>query len=176
MCVGLALVVAVLGVLAGCDSEPVVATKKPIAFCEHQTATVRGTAPFVAVCGDGRKQECLLAVGLSGARAICPFPPHAFLVEANVFALAKLRADGRFLEVRELLPKEKVCVGAEAGNVRVTTLTTSDRQTIADFVKGRGGTMLDDESCGKCEFTVQVTKPIVDELSRRGEVRSIRPL
>ena len=164
------LVVAAV-VIAGCGRESAPAVKTIL--CECQTPTVRGTAPFVAVCGDAPKYECLLAVSECGARAIAPFPPGAILVEANADSLARMRKDGRIREVRELRPEEKSGPVEDGMAARVVVLAEFDLKRMSDFVRASGGMLMDDADCGKLEFAARLPRKLVDELARHGEVRAI---
>ena len=158
-------------VIAGCGRESAPAVKTILG--EHQTPTVRGTAPFVAVCGDAPKYECLLAVSECGARAITPFPPDAILVEANADSLARMRKNGRFREIRELRPEEKSGPGEDGMAARVVVLTEFDLKRMSDFVRANGGALMDDADCGKLEFAARLSRKLADELARHGEVRAI---
>ena len=161
-----------MAVIAGCGRESAPAAKT--IFCEHQTPTVRGTAPFVAVCGDAPKYACLLAASECGARAIAPFPADAILVEANADSLARMRKDGRFREVRELRPEEKFGPGEDVQAARVAVLAEFDLKRMSDFVRAHGGTLMDGADCGKLEFAARLPRQLVEELARHGEVRAIR--
>ena len=158
-------------VIAGCgrESAPAAGT----ILCEYQTPTVRGTAPFVAVCGDAPKYDCLLAASECGARAIAPFPPDALLVEANADSLARMRKDGRFREVRELRPEEKSGPGEDGLTARVVVLAEFDLKRMSDFVRANGGTLMDDADCGKLEFAARLPRKLAEALARHGEVRAI---
>ena len=159
-------------VIAGCGRESAPAAKAVL--FEHQTPTVRGTAAFVVVCGDAPKYDCLLAASECGARAIAPYPPDAILIDANADSLARMRKDGRFREVRELRPEEKLAPGADDLVARVVVLAEFDLKRMSDFVRANGGTLIDDADCGKLEFAARLPRKLAEALARQGEVRAIR--
>ena len=162
---------------AGCGASESPKPDRPAAekFCVLQTPTKRMSAPYVAVCGEASRQDCLLAVAKSGARAVCPIPPKSFLVEATAAHLEKLRSDGHFSDVRELRPEEKVAEGFVSGIARITVLTEADRLRMTAFVEDHGGGLVASDDCRRTEFCAKLTVELVKALSAKGEVRRIRP-
>lgn len=144
-----------------------------LSLCAKQTATARGTAPFVVACAAGKKIECMTAVKTFGGRVIGPWRADALLVELNAVALARVKADGRFTAATELDPSEKVQAGFAGGEATVVALTEADVTRMTAFVEDNGGEILRAGPCSRTAFRARVPAELLVQLVKRGEIRWI---
>ena len=144
-----------------------------LSLCTKQTATARGTAPFVVACAAGKKIECMTAVKTFGGRVIGPWRADALLVELNAVALARVKADGRFTAATELDPSEKVQTGFAGGEATVVALTEADVTRMTAFVEDNGGEILRAGPCSRTAFRARVPAELLVQLVKRGEIRWI---
>lgn len=144
-------------------------------FCEHQSQTIRGTAPYVVACGSVPKIDCLKTVAGCGARVIGSVSTNELLIETSVYALAKIYTNACFAAVREWLPRDKVASGFVAGEATVTALTAADKEQLTTFLKEREVMATDDPDGGRTTFRAKLPSALVKELAAKGEVRYIAP-
>lgn len=168
--------VALTAVLAGCKPkvQPAVA-RSGLRFCEHQTQTKRGTAPYVVTCGKMPKVDCLKIVAGSGARVVGSVSDRELLIETDVHALAKIYTNDCFAAVRECLPADKVAQGFAAGEATVTALSVADKERMVTFLEEKGVPAMDDLEGGRTVFRAKLTAALVKALAAKGEVRRIAP-
>ena len=116
----------------------------------NQTATVRGTKPYVLTCEGHFNKSLRRAAEALGAKTVEVLSRNSLLVEADAAAVARLRADRRFSVEREFLPSDKIAPaladkiagGAGAVEVAVVTLSADDHRRVQDRVVARGGEIL----------------------------------
>ena len=145
----------------------------------NQTPSVRQTLPYVLVSKEPVDKTLRLAAEAAGARVIGPYPPQAFLVEADALALRRLAADSRFVAATELLPGDKVderltaeiCGGATSVETTVVALAPADKAALRTLVASQGGEELKGCLCGSDSFRARLPAALVEALSKRGEVR-----
>ena len=145
----------------------------------NQTATVRGTKPYVLTCAQGFSKPMRLAAEALGLRAVDVLSRNSLLVEADEQSLAKVRADGRFAVETEFRPSDKIApalaaqiaAGAGAVDVTVVTLSSDDHRRVQDRVVARGGEILTgcfNEGDG---FRARMSASLVSELASFGDIR-----
>ena len=145
----------------------------------NQTATVRGTKPYVLTCEQGFTRPLRLAAEALGARTVGVLSRRSLLVEADGAALSRLAADGRFSVEREFLPSakvspalaEQIAGGREAVDVSLVTLAPDDRQLVKDRVIARGGEILKGCFDEGSIFRARLPATLVAELAACGDVR-----
>ena len=158
----------------------VAALAAPVAGpASNQTATVRGTKPYVLTCGKGFGKSLRLAVESTGARTVGQLTRKSLLVEADAAALARLRTDGRFAVERELLPSDKIApdlaailaAGADSVEVALLTLSPADHRLVEGRVVARGGEILKGCFNEGDSFRARLPAALVAELASCGDVR-----
>ena len=158
----------------------VAALAAPVAgSASNQTATVRGTKPYVLTCGKGFGKSLRLAVESTGARTVGQLTRKSLLVEADAAALARLRTDGRFAVERELLPADKIApdlaaelaAGADSVEVALLTLSPDDHRLVENRVVARGGEILKGCFNEGDSFRARLPAALVAELASCGDVR-----
>ena len=145
----------------------------------NQTATVRGTKPYVLTCARGFNKSMRLAAESLGVRTVSVLSRKSLLVEADAAALSRVAADGRFTVETEFLPSEKlspalaakIAGGAGAVDVTVTTLTPADHRLVQDRVVARGGEILTGCFNEGTTFRARMPAALVSELASCGDVR-----
>ena len=145
----------------------------------NQTASVRGTRPYVVMTAAPSDKTLRLAAEAAGVRVIGPYPPQAFLVECDEPSLRRLAKDARFAGATEFLPVDKVDPqlrqtldgGASAVDVTVVALAPSDKALLDAVVAAGGGERLKGCLCGKDSFKARLPASLVGELAKRGDVR-----
>ena len=151
----------------------------PVQPSSNQTATVRGTKPYVLTCEGGFDKPLRLAAEASGVRTVGVLSPCALLVEADAAAIARVRADRRFTVEREFRPSEKIepalaariAAGADAVEVSVVTLSPDDHRRVQDRVVARGGEILTGCFNEGTTFKARMSAALVSELASFGDVR-----
>ena len=151
----------------------------PKAFAELQAPSARRTVPYVVISERPVSKEVRARASACGARVLGFMPVNALVVEAGEKALKRLADDSCFAAAYELAPQDKVqaavrgkAAGAATVDVTVVPLMVTDVPLLADFVKGRGGAVIP-EADGRPVLRVRVPSALVDDLSRRGDVRWI---
>ena len=145
----------------------------------NQTPSVRNTLPYVLVTKEPVDKTLRLAAEAAGARVIGPYPPQAFLVEADAPALRRLAADSRFVAATEFLPSDKIDEqlaaalrgGATSVETTVVALAPVDKAALRALVASQGGEELKGCLCGLDSFRARLPAALVEALSKRGEVR-----
>ena len=145
----------------------------------NQTATVRGTKPYVLACDAGFDKPLRLAAESLGARTVGVLSRKSLLVEADDAALSRLRADGRFSMADEFHPSDKIASrlaaeiagGAKTVDVSFLTLSPADRRIVQDRIAARGGKVLGGCLNAGDSFSARVPAGLVAELASCGEVR-----
>ena len=145
----------------------------------NQTATVRGTKPYVLASEEPFQKPLRLVAESLGARTLGVLSANELLIEATAETRARLAADGRFSSVSEFLPSSKIAAplaaainaGAKTVEAAVITLTAEDRLAVKARIESRGGEILkgcldDDDS-----FRARMPAELVAELSGYGDVR-----
>ena len=164
-------------------NRTVAATGFPSGESTNQTASVRGTRPYVLATKVPADKALRLAVEAAGVRVIGPYPPQAFLVECDQEGLHRLAKDARFAGAVEFLPADKVdsrlteklANGATSVDVTVVALAPSDMTLLDGVVAAGGGKKLRGCLCGKDSFKARLPAALVAELARRGDVRWMEP-
>ena len=151
----------------------------PFDVPSNQTATVRGTKPYHLVSALPIEQSGRRAVEAMGARTLGFVSRNEMLVEASPATCARLRADGRFTSVVEVLPSEKVASrlaallkgGAEAVDVGVLTLAAEDRPAVIGRITASGGEILTGCLNDGDTFRARLSAAQVAALAACGDVR-----
>ena len=149
----------------------------------NQTASVRGTRPYVLVTKGRADKTLRLAAEAAGARVIGPYPPQAFLAECDAQSLRRLAKDARFAGAAEFLPTDKVDPrlkkaldgGAATVDATVVALAPSDKSLLDAVVASDGGEKLKGCLCGPDSFKARLPATLVATLARRGDVRWMEP-
>ena len=145
----------------------------------NQTATVRGTKPYV-LAGPRKFDEILRrAVEASGARVVGIRSQKALLIEADDATVARLAADARFSGVEECAPARKISAGlsaaiargAETVEVGILTLSDADRPIVQERIIARGGEILTGCLNDGDTFRARISADCVTELAACGDVR-----
>ena len=145
----------------------------------NQTATVRGTKPYVLVSEARFNKPLRLAAEALGARTIGVKSVHALLIEADPATRARLIADGRFVSVDEFHPAAKIAPelaaaikgGAESVEAGIMTLTPEDHRIVLERVVAMGGEVLTGCLNDGGIFRARISAGCVAELASRGDVR-----
>ena len=145
----------------------------------NQTATVRGTKPYVLESEVGFDRPLRLAAEAAGVRTIGVLSRKALLIEADAAAISRLAADGRFGVTREFRPSDKIAPslaakftgGADAVDVTVVTLSPADHKAVQDRVASRGGEILTGCFNEGDSFKAHLSASLVAELASCGDVR-----
>ena len=164
-------------------NRTVEATGFPSGESTNQTASVRGTRPYVLATKEAADKALRLAAEAAGVRVIGPYPPQAFLIESDEAGIRRLAKDARFVGVAEFLPSDKVdsrltellANGAASVDVTVVALAPSDKALLDGVVAAGGGKRLGGCLCGKDSFKARLPAALVAELARRGDVRWMEP-
>ena len=155
------------------------AAVEPFVLATNQTASVRGTKPFVLKSVAPFQKSLRLVAESLGARTVGVLSSNAILVEATPTVRAKLAADRRFSGIEEFLPAAKVQSrllamlkgGVESVDVTVVTLAPADRQLVLDRVAAAGGEVLTGVLNGDDSFVAHVRAELVASLASEGDVR-----
>ena len=145
----------------------------------NQTATVRGTKPYVLTCEGSFKKPLRLAAESLGAKPVGVLARNSLLIEADAPTLERLRADKRFTVEREYLPSDKIApalaemIAGGAGEVEVSvvTLSADDHQRVQDRVLSCGGEILTGCFNEGSSFRARIPAALVSELASFGDVR-----
>ena len=164
-------------------NRTVEATGFPSGETTNQTASVRGTRPYVLATKEAADKALRLAAEAAGARVIGPYPPQAFLIESDEAGIRRLAKDARFVGVAEYLPSDKVdsrlteklANGATSVDVTVVALAPSDKALLDGVIAAGGGKKLGGCLCGRDSFKARLPAALVAELARRGDVRWMEP-
>ena len=154
----------------------------PSQMSSNQTATVRGTKPYVlelASRGAVFDKSLRLAAEACGARTAGILSTRRLLIEADAAALARLAADGRFSVTDEFRPSRKlspalaakISGGAESVEVSVITLSPEDHRLVQDRVVAHGGEILKGCVNAGTTFRARLPATLVTELAGCGDVR-----
>ena len=154
----------------------------PSQMSSNQTATVRGTKPYVlelASRGAVFDKSLRLAAEACGARTAGILSTRRLLIEADAAALARLAADGRFSVTDEFRPSRKlspalaakISGGAESVEVSVITLSPEDHRLVQDRVVAHGGEILKGCVNAGTTFRARLPATLVAELAGCGDVR-----
>lgn len=145
----------------------------------NQTATVRGTKPYVLTCERGFSQALRLAAEAVGARTVGVLSRKSLLVEADAATVARLSSDRRFAVEGEYLPSEKIAPalaaliagGAATVDVTFLTLAEEDRKIVQGRIAARGGEILGGCLNTEDTFSARLPAGLVAELASCGDVR-----
>ena len=172
--------VAPIQAAASAAPTAVAALASPVAEpASNQTATVRGTKPYVLTCEGHFNKSLRRAAEALGAKTVEVLSRNSLLVEADAAAVARLRADRRFSVEREFLPSDKIAPaladriagGAGAVEVAVVTLSPDDHRRVQDRVVARGGEILTGCFNEGTTFRARMPASLVSELASFGDVR-----
>lgn len=160
-------------------SLPASTSSLPFAPSTNQTATVRGTKPYVLMCKWNFNKDLRLAAEALGARTIGVKSARALLIEADPTTRARLAADGRFTSVDEFLPVDKISVeladmirnGVESVEAGIMTLTPEDHKIVLERVIAMGGEILTGCLNDGGVFRARLPSARVVELASCGDVR-----
>ena len=149
----------------------------------NQTASVRGTKPFVLTSERSIQKSLRLAVEATGARTVGVLSRNSLLVEATPEVRARLAADKRFSSVTEFRPSSKLApdlaemLAKEGASVEVALLTLAedDRLRVVEAVRASGGEILTGSLNDGNLFHARLTAEIVTDLVARGDVRWLEP-
>lgn len=145
----------------------------------NQTATVRGTKPYVLTCEGHFNKALRRAAEALGVKTVEVLSRNSLLVEADSATIARVRASGKFSVEREFLPSDKIAPqlaaqiagGAEAVEVAVVTLSADDHRRVQDRVVARGGEILTGCFNEGTTFRARMSASLVSELASFGDVR-----
>ena len=145
----------------------------------NQTATVRGTKPYVLASEVKFDKSLRLAAESTGARTIGVKSAYALLVEATPEVRARLAASGLFASVEEFHPSDKIAPrlaaaikgGAESVETGIVTLTPEDHQIVQERVVAMGGEILTGCLNDGGIFKAKLSAGRVAELATCGDVR-----
>ena len=172
--------VALIQVAASAASTTVAALAAPVAEpASNQTATVRGTKPYVLTCAENFNNSNRLAVEAMGVKTVEVLSRKSLLVEADAATIARVRASEKFSVEREFLPSDKIAPalaariagGAGAVDVSVVTLSPADHRLVQNRVVARGGEILTGCFNEGTTFRARMSAALVAELASFGDVR-----
>ena len=160
---------------------PVAAASLPpaVASASNQTATVRGTKPYVLTCERNFNSRLRRAAEALGVRTVGVLSRKSLLVEADAAALARIAADRRFAVEDEFQPSEKIAPalaaeiagGAKTVDVTFLTLSEEDRGVVQGRIAARGGEVLKGCLNAGDSFSARLPASLVAELASCGDVR-----
>jgi len=146
-------------------------------FCQAQTPTARGTAPYVVISELPVSRDVRIQAVADGARVVGFLPNNALLVEADAQALKNLEEDVLFLAAVEYEPTDKIqraLLDKTGATVEATIvlLNPKDREVVQKFVTENGGTLLRGTPSEK---SVRATIPcaLIEQLAGKAEVKWI---
>ena len=145
----------------------------------NQTATVRGTRPYVVASVRPFTVSLRRAAEATGARTVSVLSPNRLLVEATPSVHRRLAADSRFESVTEFLPSSKIspglaaeiAAGATSVDVTLITLSSEDRSRVIDRILAFGGELLKGHFNGRDNFRARLSPKTVAALADYGDVR-----
>ena len=162
-------------------TSAVAAKAVPSAFVlpTNQTATVRGTKPYILTSERRFGQNLRLAAEALGVRTVGVLSQHELLVEADADARVRLAADKRFSKTIEFLPREKVEPalfeafkgGAESVEASIITLSAEDRPRVKARIVSAGGEILTGCVDDGDSFGARLSANLVARLAGSGDVR-----
>ena len=157
--------------------------KFPKAFAELQSPSARRTVPYVVVSELPVSKDIRDRASTCGARVLGFMPVNSLVVEAGEKALKRLADDPFFAAAYELAPQDKVqaavrgkAAAAKTVDVTVRALMATDVPLLGAFVKAQGGAVIPmaaGEDGGRPVLRARVPSAVVEQLSRRGDVRWI---
>ena len=161
------------------SSASAAGTGTVLQFPSNQTATVRGTKPYVLVSEVRFDRSLRLAAEALGARTIGVKSSKALLVEADSETRSRLEADGRFSSVGEFHPIDKVSDelatairnGADFVETGILTLTPEDHEAVQARVVAMGGEILKGCLNDGGIFRAKLPAGRVVELASYGDIR-----
>ena len=145
----------------------------------NQTATVRGTKPYVLTCAQGFGKPMRLAAEALGVKTVEVLSRNSLLIEADAATIARVKASGKFAVEREFLPSDKIAPalaaqiagGVGAVDVTVVTLSADDHRRVQERVIARGGEILTGCFNEGTSFKARMSAALVSELASFGDVR-----
>ena len=162
-------------------TSAVAAKAVPSAFVlpTNQTATVRGTKPYILTSERRFGQNLRLAAEALGVRTVGVLSQHELLIEADADARVRLAADKRFSKTIEFLPREKVEPalfeafkgGAESVEASIITLSAEDRPRVKARIVSAGGEILTGCVDDGDSFGARLSANLVARLAGSGDVR-----
>ena len=157
------------------------AAAEPWAFqlASNQTATVRGTKPYVLTSDVPFQKSLRVAAEKLGARTVGLLSEKSLLVEADEATCARLTADARFKGTSEYVPSSKLSPelmaaladGAESVQVAVVTLAAADRLPVQRRITAAGGEILKGCLDSGDSFRATLSAKTVCDLVASGDVR-----
>ena len=149
----------------------------------NQTASVRGTKPFILTSERSIQNSLRLQIEATGARTVGVLSRNSLVIEATPEVRARLAADKRFTSVTEFRPSRKLApelvqMLAKDGavvEVALLTLAEEDRMRVAEIVRASGGEILTGCLNDGDLFHARLTAEIVTDLVGRGDVRWLEP-
>lgn len=145
----------------------------------NQTATVRGTKPYVLTSDVPFQKSLRVAAEKLGARTVGMISPKALLIEADAATQARLASDVRFTGASEYVPSQKLSpelaaalnAGAESVQVAVVTLAAADRVPVQRRIMAAGGEILAGCLNAGDSFRATLSAKTVSDLVASGDVR-----
>ena len=156
-----------------------VSASQALILSSNQTATVRGTKPYILTSERGFDKPLRLVAESLGVRTVGVLSANELLVEADAAACARLAASAQFSSVSECSPSSKIspglaaqiAAGAKDVNVAVVTLSPADHQAVQSRVIARGGEILKGCFNEGGTFRARLDASLVSELASCGDVR-----
>ena len=169
-------VAATASAVAASAVDPAVALAS---LSSNQTASVRGTKPYVLTCERGIEEPLRLAVEAMGAKVVGSRSARKLVVEATPAVRTRLAADSRFSSVEEILPSAKIAPelaaaikdGAKSVEASIVTLTPEDRRIVLDRIASLGGEVLPGCLNDGDTFSARLPAERVADLAANGDVR-----
>jgi len=157
----------------------------PKKFCQAQTPTRRGTAPYVVISELPVSRDVRIQAVADGAKVVGFLPNNALLVEADAQALKNLEEDVLFLAAVEYEPTDKIqrallekgergesVEKGEKVEATVVLLNPKDREVVQKFVTENGGTLLRGAQSEK-SVSATIPRALIERLAGKAEVKWI---
>lgn len=143
------------------------------------TPTRRGTRPCVLSGKLPFDQVSRSQLESIGVRVVAVLSRTSLLVEVDAESSARLATDGRFVDLTELIPSQKlqpelsraVSTDIESIEISIVTLADEDRPTVVSILESSGGSVLTGCINEKDVIRARVPPTLVAKLAACGEVR-----
>ena len=141
--------------------------------------TRRGTRPCVLSGKSPFDRDSRSQLESVGVRVVAFLSRTSLLVEADAEAAARLAADGRFRDLTELVPSQKLqpalsramSTDIESVEVSIITLADEDRPTVVSRIERGGGLLLTGCINERDVIRARLSPSLVAELASCAEVR-----
>ena len=153
----------------------------PRKFCELQTPTARGTAPYLVFAYAQIDRETRIAAAACGARIVSAIPKATLVVECDAAALAALEASPHFRAAVEYAPADKLqpaladalaALEADAMiGVNLLLINEADAAAVRARLEALGGKTVEAMPPHGRTLTMELPAGRVKDLTTLGEIR-----